>query len=141
MRIYLAGPMTGYPRFNMDSFCEAAERLRSFGHEVFNPIERDIADGFNPDTDQAESMAHYMAIDLPEVCRSEAVVVLPGWQASTGANIEVFVALKCGIPVLAYDSLQPIQIPPQLVSGILERPPGRPGLHLHPRDPHARIHQ
>jgi hypothetical protein len=49
MKVYLAGPMTGYPRWNFDAFDEAARQLRSDGHDVVSPHELDLERGFDPD--------------------------------------------------------------------------------------------
>ncbi|MEI6084000.1 MAG: dATP/dGTP diphosphohydrolase domain-containing protein [Verrucomicrobiota bacterium] len=104
-RVYLAGPMRGIPHFNFPAFDKAAGVLRSGNLIVFSPAERDRQDGFdpvkNPDA-KPKTLAHYMAIDLPEVCKADAVVVLPGWEKSQGANMEVYTAHQCGIPVYAY---------------------------------------
>lgn len=35
----------------------------------------------------------------------DAVVVMPGWEASQGARLEVHVARECGIPVVELDAL------------------------------------
>ncbi len=102
---YLAGPMSGIASFNFPAFYEAAAYLRSIGWEVFSPAERDLQDGFDPDTDAAKPMSWYMQIDLPEVCKADAVICLPGWQGSKGCGIEVFTALSCDIPVLEYPDL------------------------------------
>jgi hypothetical protein len=107
MRLYLAGPMRGYPEFNFPAFREATRRLRGLGHQVFSPAERDEAEGFDPTKDQALSLAYYMACDLPAVCRSDAIAVLPGWEKSQGARLEVHVARECGHPVLDAETLEP----------------------------------
>lgn len=109
-RAYLAGPMRGIEEFNFPAFHQAADTLRLQGWEIWSPAERDIEeDGFNPKTDAAKSMAHYMTYDLPAVCESDAVIVLPGWEKSKGARLEVHVAQECDIPVLEYPTLEPIK--------------------------------
>jgi len=109
MKLYLAGPMRGIPLFNFPAFSEATQNLRALGHEVWSPAEHDVTkDGFNPSTDQPRGMAHYMERDLPEVCRADAVAVLPGWRDSVGARLEVTVAQACGIPILNAWTLAPV---------------------------------
>src|SRR5690242_4068354 len=99
--------MRGIPEYHFPAFHEAAARLRSLGHEVFSPAERDLKeDGFNPKTDQAKPLRYYMRYDLPAVLDSDAVAVLPGWDHSTGAKLEVHVARSCDIPVLDAETLE-----------------------------------
>lgn len=98
--------MRGYEEYNFPAFHAAATELRKKGYEVFSPAEKDEADGFNPKTDEAHSLAHYMQSDLPAVCRSDWVVVLPGWEESTGAKLEVHVARTCDIPVYTYPDMK-----------------------------------
>jgi len=99
MKVYLAGPMRGYPAYNFPAFHAAAKELRALGHEVWSPAERDEQEGFNPTTDVAQPLKYYMLFDLPAVLNADAVVVLPGWEKSVGANLEVHVARTCGMPV------------------------------------------
>lgn len=106
-RVYLAGPMRGMPAYNFPAFDAAAAELRASGYVVFNPAEQDRSDGFTPaveDTDgvHPHNLAHYMAIDLAEVCKADLVVVLDGWEQSQGATLEVHVAWECGIEVRRY---------------------------------------
>jgi len=101
MNIYLAGPMRGYPEFNFPAFMKAASELRSQGHTVFNPAERDIErDGVSwgeqvPDGDIVKSEAlgfdRRVAIldDLQYIINhADAIALLPGWRESKGANAE-----------------------------------------------------
>lgn len=100
-RCYLAGPMRGYPQFNFPAFFAAAKSLRERGYEVWSPAENDVhQDGFDPAKDAAQPMRHYMKRDLPAVLDADFVAVLPGWEHSQGATLEVTVARTCGIPVL-----------------------------------------
>lgn len=108
MRVYLAGPMTGYPRWNFDAFEDAARRLREAGHEVWSPHERDLAKGFDPGSDGAGfDLRQALVDDVEAVLASEAVVLLPGWEDSPGALIEVVTAEAAGIPWEPLESVLP----------------------------------
>lgn len=91
-RLYLAGPMSGYAQHNFPLFNRVAAQLREQGFEVFNPAE-------NFDGDVRRPRAYYMQLDIPALIGSQAVVVLPGWRESRGANLEVWLALDMGIPL------------------------------------------
>jgi hypothetical protein len=107
-RCYLAGPMRGIPEYNFPAFYAAAASLRERGIEVWSPAENDVhADGFDPAKDTAQPMRHYMKRDLPAVLDADFVAVLPGWERSQGAQLEVHVARTCGIPVLDAATLEP----------------------------------
>jgi hypothetical protein len=104
--IYLAGPMRGIPEYNFPAFHAATMALREQGYLVWSPAEHDVElDGFNPATDTAQPMRHYMQRDLPQVLRSDAIVVLPGWENSEGAKLETHVAKMCGIPIHGLDAM------------------------------------
>lgn len=123
MRLYLAGPMRGYPDFNFPAFKEAALDLRAKGHEVFSPAESDVNDGFDPKTGAGFlSMQEYMVRDLPEVCRADAVVVLPGWEDSEGAMIETRVARMLHKAVLTYPDMEVVYPREMLQEPMTERP-------------------
>jgi hypothetical protein len=133
MKIYLAGPMRGIPGNNFPAFYAAANRLRELGHEVFNPAETD--DGVS-----GKPFSYYMRLDLPEVCRSEAVAVLAGWEQSEGAVLEVQVAKACGIPVIDAASLRPAVERPESILQEAERIVNGPRRETygHPAEHHKR---
>ena len=101
--------MRGYSLFNFPAFDAETARLRALGHTVFSPAERDRQDGFNPVTSSAKTIDFYMAIDLPEVCKADAIVVLPGWEKSQGSNIEVAVGIEVGKKILHAGTLAPVE--------------------------------
>lgn len=105
MKLYLAGPMRGYPAFNFPAFHTAAAALRAAGYTVWSPAERDEQEGFNPNTDVAQPLKYYMKYDLPAVLDADAVAVLPGWEKSTGACLETHVARAVGMPVFTVEDL------------------------------------
>ena len=107
MKVYLAGPMRGYPNFNFPAFDAAARRLRAVGHEVFSPAERDrdkYGDIFQTETgDESEvhefSLREALAADTAWITRhADAVALLPGWERSKGAQAEAALALALGLP-------------------------------------------
>lgn len=96
MRVYIAGPMTGYVDFNYPAFEAAASWLRHAGYEVVSPHEVNpptVTVGFDHAWDW------YMRRDLVALMNVEAVVVLPGWESSKGATLETHIARALGMPV------------------------------------------
>lgn len=103
--------MRGMPSCNFPAFARYTAMLRERGHEVLSPAELDLQSGFDPEVPRSEvDIAFFMARDLPHVCQSEAVAVMPGWELSQGANIEVVVARMVGKKVVDADTLD--EIPP-----------------------------
>lgn len=108
VRLYLAGPMSGFPRFNFDAFASAAAQLREAGFEVWSPAEYDLEHGFDPDSAPAnlprEEYAQILAKDLQKVCEVDGVALLPRWYVSPGARAEAAVADAIGIPALTVET-------------------------------------
>jgi hypothetical protein len=95
MRLYIAGPMTGLPEFNFPAFHAAAFALRTIGFHVENPAE-------NP-APPCGSWLGYMRMAVAQVAKADAIVMLPGWQNSRGANVEYQLAVGLGLPVWPLD--------------------------------------
>jgi hypothetical protein len=101
VKLYLAGPMTGYTEHNFPAFRQAAERLRSLGYDVLSAHEV-LHDG-KPGDQAGLSWTRYLRDDLVELLRCDAIAVLPGWTASKGARLEMNVALGVEMPAFLYD--------------------------------------
>jgi hypothetical protein len=99
--LYIAGPMTGLPESNYPAFHDAARVLRGMGYTVENPAE-------NPRPPGGE-WVEYMRMSLRQLSRVDALVMLPGWQNSRGARIEVDTALKLGLNVFTFE--EAVRIP------------------------------
>ncbi|MDB5056153.1 MAG: hypothetical protein JWM44_4203 [Bacilli bacterium] len=99
MILYLSGPMTGYEGFNFPAFHSAAADLRDKGFEVISPaeIEHPILDW--------ESC---MRTDIRELMFANKVAVLPGWEKSKGARIEVYLAIDLGMEIIHAHTLEPV---------------------------------
>jgi hypothetical protein len=106
VKLYIAGPMTGYKEWNFPAFFKAEEELKSLGFDVINPAHNDgvtleeaMESAGNPERPN-NSWAWYMRRDLPHVMESDALCVLEGWQESRGATLEVHVARALGMPIM-----------------------------------------
>jgi hypothetical protein len=115
VKIYVAGPMRGYPEFNFPAFNEATAKLRAEGHDVFNPAERDIERHGGVDISKGNeagderiaaemhgfSLREALAEDMAYICReADAIYMLPGWQQSKGASAEYATARALGLVLL-----------------------------------------
>lgn len=93
MRIYIAGPIRGYPQGNRPAFDAAKVMLRNQGHEPVSPF-----DFCTPEEEAATDVT-------PELCRRfarrdcitildcDAIYMLAGWEKSVGATAEHAVAV------------------------------------------------
>ena len=126
MRVYLSGPMRGYPNLNFPAFDAAASYLRDNGHAVLSPAEVDRAEGFLPGTDEeaglvsTEAHRQYMRRDIELLLREslDAIILLPGWRRSRGSIIELIVGQALGLTVLALVGEELVEIT-DIVEGVL----------------------
>lgn len=94
-RIYIAGPMTGYPAFNYPAFHQAAARLRDVGYVVENPAETDRP--------LSDPWREFMKDAIAKLITCDAVALLPGWEKSTGAQLEYAIADKLQLEIFDLD--------------------------------------
>lgn len=90
-RVYMAGPMTGIADFNYPAFNAVADQLRAQGYEVENPADHGIVEG--------AQWADYMAYDLTRLGLCGVIALLPNWEKSQGAKLEVLIAERLGMTV------------------------------------------
>lgn len=105
MKVYLAGPMSGYAEHNFPAFDAAAADLRSRGFEVISPadLSREIGvQGKDDGTIDHQAYATCMRQDIEALLQVQGVVCLPGWQKSRGAKFEVHLAQLLGLTVAQY---------------------------------------
>lgn len=91
-RIYISGPMTGLPALNFPAFNAEAARLRGMGFEVVNPAELN--------EDPNANWHDCMRTDLKALLDCDTLALLPGWQKSSGAHLEMHVAHRVGIEIV-----------------------------------------
>ena len=91
-RVYVARPMTGIEDFNYPAFNAVAAHLRAQGYEVENPADHGIVAG--------AQWVDYMAYDLTRLGLCGVIALLPGWDLSQGARLEVMIAEHLGMRVV-----------------------------------------
>lgn len=116
MRLYVSGPMRGYPELNYPAFRAATALYRSLGHQVTSPAE--IGDLLG----EGHAPQEYLTADIVEVLHCDAMALLPGWEKSTGARCEAAIAVTLGF---AFYNERGARIPAPaeiLIRGGYERP-------------------
>lgn len=112
-KVYISGPMSGYPEYNRVAFEEAANWLRDCGHEVVSPIEVDKDGGFDLSGPLTEDKYwEFLGRDVQLVGQGkfDALILLDGWWRSRGARLEVFQAMLLKIPVYNFRQKYPLAL-------------------------------
>lgn len=100
-RVYLSGPMSGIEAHNFPAFHAAASRLRARGLSVINPAE------INTDADA--TWHECLRRDMAALALCDTLALLPGWQTSSGAHLELHVAHRLGIEIVMAEELEAAQ--------------------------------
>ena len=87
-RIYIAGPITNNPDY-VKQFREAEQMLKKKGFRVLNPI-HNTGDSYKELIDKGLAMLM--------IC--DAIYMLPGWEESKGATLEIAYAETVGIEII-----------------------------------------
>ena len=99
MKIYLSGPMKGYPEKNYPTFHRVAAELRTIGHIVYNPAEFQWQESHS-EFPLRKAFLEYCTFICNE---AEAIVLLPGWEQSLGVSAELALAKNCALMVIEYE--------------------------------------
>lgn len=96
MRVMVSGPMSGYENYNFDAFREVEEHLRAKRFDVISGrllFEQEVAQGIN------RTHREYLRAALVFMLgfNPDAIHLMPGWRASTGATCEAAVAKSLGL--------------------------------------------
>ena len=109
-RVFLSGPMSGLPHYNVEDFAKAHAIVKKAGADrVYNP-----AIEYLQSTAKSNDYEYWMRRCLHELTfeivsfgddevetksNYDVLVQLPGWKTSAGAQLEHTVATACGIEV------------------------------------------
>lgn len=106
MKLYIAGPMTGFENFNYPMFNAAAKQLRAAGYDVLCPteVDEDQDCSLPPSEDEAKPWDWYMRRTIRQVTEADGIALL-NWVElrdlfnSKGVMLELIIAHNLKIPV------------------------------------------
>lgn len=115
-KVYIAGPMRGIEHFNFPAFDAARDRAKSLGWFPISPADMDRAAGFKETDDTVGpaacrefAMRDTEALLLLRAEHGDAIAMLPGWERSTGALAEFFLARWIGLAILDAETFEPLR--------------------------------
>lgn len=97
-KVFISGPMSGYPDWNKPAFMRAESELKAAGFSVFNPAWLNV--------DEHWTNQDLMAIDLAALSRCDYIYQLEGWENSKGARAEYMAAVWSGCEIVNHSWLE-----------------------------------
>lgn len=105
-RIFISGPMTGFPHYNFKNFNKWADYFKSKGLEVCNPV--DVCHRF-----KLQDVLKYKTVfkkmvheELEELKTCTHMFLLNGWEKSFGCRAEIKYCWKYDIKIICQSSLR-----------------------------------
>ena len=118
MIVFVSGPYSGDTEKNIERARKISIELWDAGFTVICPHLN--TQNFDQHCENA-TYASFMAGYLELLLTSDAIVMLPGWETSVGANIEKRFAEQMLIPLYMYPEIPPHIIKDEIVSYYLRR--------------------
>ena len=90
--------MTGYKHYNYPMFNNAHKSLKKRGFKsVINPAKNYRGKNYIVSRDM------YMKKSFRQICRSKQFLLLPGWENSKGALLELMMAVELELPIFLWN--------------------------------------
>ncbi len=102
IKVYISGPMTGHPDLNFPAFHQAEQAISALGLHPINPAR------INPDS--AMGWTACMRADIKALCDCDAIALLPGWEYSKGAHLELHIAHRLDLYVVYTDRMDTFKV-------------------------------
>lgn len=92
--------MRGYPDYNFPAFDAYQAALERKGYTVISPANLDRENGFEPGHKVTPGLIRQMILrDCEAICTVDEVVLMPGWEHSSGVKVEKALAEFLGLNV------------------------------------------
>lgn len=102
-KVYISGPITNMPNGNKFEFEKYENKFRVLGLEPINPHKL-----HTEEEEKTFKWSDFMKADIKALIDCDLIAIMPGWEKSKGANIEVYVARNLEIPVINADTLNEV---------------------------------
>ena len=104
-KVFLSGPMTGYPGYNFQRFNLAEKQLADAGIECVNPVH--ICKKYKEEHVLADKAVFDKMIAEEQEAEREcdAILLLDGWQMSKGVRLELKIALEMDMQIFLEEDL------------------------------------
>ena len=104
-KVFLSGPMTGYPGYNFYKFNTIEKELVDAGIECVNPVH--ICKKYKEEHVLADkAVFDKMIAEEQEAERGcDAILLLDGWQMSKGVRLELKIALEMDMQIFLEEDL------------------------------------
>lgn len=98
MRVYISGPIKDNEDFR-DDFIELEALARDLfpGSSIYNPVT--LGEGLEVMLGRVPTYGEYMKLDIEYLVKCDAILMMQGWETSSGARCEHLVAIMCDIRV------------------------------------------
>jgi hypothetical protein len=128
--VYIAGPMTGIPDLNEPAFLATRSVLQQSGYTVIDPIFINMSFMGQPHPkDEPTKNAPGLRADLLALTLVDGICLLPGWEKSRGARLEVAIAITFRLAFVHWQTGEVVARPRHVVvtHGYGEEEDQRPG--------------
>lgn len=98
-KVYIAGPMSGVKEFNIPLFNKVEKDLVNEGYEVVNPVNISKKYVLSDILNEGKEFGKMLKEQQDEEKRCSILYLLPGWENSIGARMELMVALSNGLEI------------------------------------------
>ena len=104
-KIFISGPMTGYPEFNFPYFNCVARQLKDAGLDFVNPV--DVCKKYKKETVLSDPAKFQQMVDEQQKLEREcdAILLLDGWEKSKGVRLELKTALELDMKIYLENDL------------------------------------
>ena len=88
MKVYISLPISGHDIKDVEQrIGQAKEALRALGHEPISPLDPEV------NNDRSKPYGVLLGNDISALLTCDAVLLLDGWTASRGCNLEMEAAI------------------------------------------------